>query len=219
MKEVKQDETVGYECPLCRKFTAKGQLQALPIMSQLLEAINLAKGESEKCGKCKIGVPKWWCVDCKKFYCVECKLHHDDFELFQSHQWEQCGDAPKAVIDKIVFCDVHPSKQVELHCRDCKQLICLLCNGTTHKQHTAETIEEALQQILPVVRENQVKVKAMIATTKAEINQEKEEEQESAKQHDDLDNEIKARYDVMMAKLREDNGKLSKHRHPERRWR
>ena len=46
MKEVKQADTVGYDCPLCRKFTAKDQLQALPIMNQLTEAFQLASFEA-----------------------------------------------------------------------------------------------------------------------------------------------------------------------------
>ena len=47
----------------------------------------------------------------------------------------------KPVIDQIVFCDVHSSEPVKLHCSDCEKLICLLCSGTTHKQHTLVTNE------------------------------------------------------------------------------
>ena len=58
MKETKQNDTVGYECPLCRKFTAKDQLQALPLVNQLMEAITAAKEETLKCGMCEQESPK-----------------------------------------------------------------------------------------------------------------------------------------------------------------
>ena len=157
MVQVKVGKSVGYKCPLCRQFTAKGQLHPLPIMAKLLEAVNLAKGEMETCRKCKKAVPAWRCVDCKKNFCAECKRHHNDFELFQTHTWEKYGNGQNvtAKIDEVVFCDVHRSKAAEIHCRNCNQLICLLCNGTTHKQHTAETIAEALERILPLLYNKQ----------------------------------------------------------------
>ena len=129
MKEIKQEETVGYECPLCRKFTAKDQLQALPLVNQMMEAL---KNTNElKCGKCKKEPPTRRCLDCKESYCDPCREVHDEFKLFQTHKLKTITDSARPVIDDIVFCNYHPSEQIKLHCRDCKQLICLLCNGTT----------------------------------------------------------------------------------------
>ena len=88
MKEVKQKETVGYECPLCRKFTAKDHLQALPIMNQLTEAFQHAKSESKACERCNKGSLKWRCMDCKENFCKECRQVHDSFKLFRSHKLE-----------------------------------------------------------------------------------------------------------------------------------
>ena len=101
MKEVKQEEAVGYECPLCRKFSAKDQLESLPIMSQLIEAISVASTAKAKCGKCKNKVPTQRCLDCKDMYCDACREHHNEFKLFQSHVWEAIDEQAKPLIDEI----------------------------------------------------------------------------------------------------------------------
>ena len=207
MKEVKQSHDVGYECPVCRKFTAKNQLQSLPIMTQLMEAMKQASVAT--CGKCKKQAPIQRCLDCKESYCDACRDTHNEFKLFQSHAWEAIGDTARPIIDEIVFCRMHQAKPAELYCRDCKQLICLLCNGTTHKTHSAETVEEALQQILPAVREKQLEVKAKIECTQACITEAKHRKQETEDMLTSVSEDLEAKYEKAMNKLKADYAELS----------
>ena len=107
MNEVKQNEIVGYACPLCRKFTAKDQLQNMPFVDQLLEATEQKRGgvDTLACGICTTCVPKQRCIDCKENYCDACRRYHDKVRLFRAHTWEAIDDATQpAVIDNIVFC-------------------------------------------------------------------------------------------------------------------
>ena len=99
-----------------------------------------------------------------------------------------------------VICDVHSCEPAALHCRDCKQLICLLCNHeTTHKTHSAETIEEALQQILPVVRQNQLKVRVKIDVTKPCMNADKSQQTEMKMTCDDARAQLTTKQDEAVA--------------------
>ena len=209
MKEVKQDEQVGYACPLCRKFTAKDQLYALPIMNQLMEAITQSSA-TLKCGTCGHDKPTWRCMDCKENFCDTCRTDHNKFKALQHHKWQRFDGNDKTVIDDVVYCDVHSSEQVKIHCRDCKQLICLLCNETTHKTHTAETIEEALQQMLPIVSENQLKAKTLIQDTQISLAEAKQKKQVMKKMYDDIRKDVAAKYKEMTERLNEDHAALLK---------
>ena len=209
MKEIKQNCKVGYTCPLCRQFTAKDQLHALPIMNQLMEAIAQSSAD-KKCGTCSGDNPTCRCLDCKDNFCDTCRADHNKFKALQHHKWQRIDSSEKAVIDEVAYCQVHPSKPVEIHCRDCKQLVCLLCNGTTHKTHSAETIEEALQQILPVVKDNQLKVKAMIRGTQARLHDIKQQEQETKRMHQNARKEVHENCKEFMQRLKEDCDALLK---------
>ena len=210
MKQVQQAEAVGYECPLCRTFTASDEPKSLPIMNQLMEALQAASTDVKTCERCNKGSIKWRCLDCKDNFCSECRQLHDSFKLFRAHRIEAIGDSGKPVIDDIVFCQVHSSEQVKLHCRDCKKLICILCNLTTHKTHSVETIEEALQQILPVVKDNQVKVKALIEQTKHSISDGKTQKDDITAMYDDVSKDIDAKYALWVKRLNEDRAALLK---------
>ena len=99
-----------------------------------------------------------------------------------------------------VICNVHSCEPAALHCRDCKQLICLLCSHeTTHKTHSAETIEEALHLILPVVKENQLKVKAKTDDTKSCIEVDKTQQTEMKMTCDDARAQLTTKQDEAVA--------------------
>ena len=211
MKEIRQSKAVGYECPLCRKFTAEGHLQSLPIMGQILEAIDSSAQNKPKCSKCKIKDSACRCLDCKENFCKSCRDAHDEFSVLRHHRWEAIEDSAKPVIDELVYCKVHPSEPVKLHCRDCKQLICLLCRATSHHHHhSAETIEDALRKILPEVKEKQVKVKAVIKATNADITEETKKVANAKIMCEDARKAMKEKYEEMLKKLREDHRQLEK---------
>ena len=71
-------------------------------------------------------------------------------------------DGEELVIDRHVFCARHPDKHVELHCKQCQMLICILCRGTDHHFHEAETIQDALNYIVPIVQQNTERIEKRI---------------------------------------------------------
>ena len=70
---------------------------------------------------------------------------------------------------------------------------------TTHKLHTAETIEEALRQILPVVRQNHLKVRVKTDVTKSCMNADKTQQTEMKMTCDDARSQLTTKQDEAVA--------------------
>ena len=56
--------------------------------------------------------------------------------------------------DDVILCVVHPTEPVELRCRRCNKLICLLRDGSAPEQNAADIVAKVLEQVFPEVREN-----------------------------------------------------------------
>ena len=68
-------------------------------------------------------------------------------------------------IDKLLFCGTHTEEPLKFYCNQCKQLLCIICQIVTHRNHDILTIEHALQQILPQAKDciDQIYLKQKIA--------------------------------------------------------
>ena len=100
-----------------------------------------------------------------------------------------------------MYCAKHPDELVKFHCKDCIKLICIICNGTEHKQHTAETVAEALEYTLDDVRKHQENVKKVILQNKAALNDASCHMESLRKSYDKTENEIDAKYNEVIAKM------------------
>ena len=153
-----------YICSVCHQTTTQEELVDAQIVADLLEADENAKKEFLSCHLCKRDTPKYRCRDCKACYCTSCKSNHDLIPTCSRHKCAPLdeGDNLKLHVDKVVFCRVHADKMVELNCRDCEKMICVLCKASEHHQHTAETIAEALERLRPRIQENKLKLQEQV---------------------------------------------------------
>ena len=147
----------------------KGCLKYLVILVFFCIAGNQS-GSSELCEMCSKEKSEWKCVQCKAFLCEGCKMMHLKFGLGKGHTAVK-ADEVQSSIDKLVFCYKHPDQPIILNCRDCEEPLCIKCKVTKHEAHKTETVEDALERLLPEMEGYCKKVQLLIT----DIDENKEE--------------------------------------------
>ena len=196
------------ECPLCKEVTVKDNIQSVECINELLKIANRDKNFGTQCDKCNKNTVIWRCHDCKANYCHKCYDQHNGFPGLKNHTWEKLTDGNNVVLDKHVYCQHHPAKHVEIYCKDCKKMICLLCNGTEHKSHEADTIDEAVKKVLKSLHENSTKLNEAI-TEKEKVLQDTTEQGERLKKtFEDIEKRADRKCEDIICKAREDCKKV-----------
>ena len=105
-------------------------------------------GSSNLCDMCSTEKGSWKCVECKQHLCNNCKVLHLNVPFCKNHQVIPAEEAD-TVIDSLLFCEKHPDELVIRNCRQCEELLCVSCKEAAHDSHKTETLEGALDRVLP----------------------------------------------------------------------
>lgn len=145
----------GWVCPDCKTFSTEGSLRQNEFLEDLRSVANM-NFEFEGCKQCysKIKVTKK-CEDCKTELCEDCQAIHLRIPMLKDHHLIDIDDKNAMhAIDKLVYCRYHPSKLVKYNCKTCQIQTCSVCNLTSHNTHVIETVEEAIDRLLPEMQTN-----------------------------------------------------------------
>ncbi|XP_064400785.1 E3 ubiquitin-protein ligase TRIM33-like isoform X2 [Halichondria panicea] len=94
--------------------------------------------------------PVAYCHTCSDYLCDECLKAHRRVKAVRDHKTVNItpGNAldiePQA--NKSYSCSVHHEKPLELYCKDCKSLACLLCLAGLHNRHDIGSIDGKARQ-------------------------------------------------------------------------
>ena len=151
---------LSLQCPSCCRSTllpptgASG-LQAAFYLNNLFEVrdtlVKVKEPQKTQCGKCKKRVATSFCCNCGQFICARCTETHQEWEELSSHkvitlnQLEE--DVSKLVPPKkVMFCSKHPTKELDLYCETCEELICQHCTVRVHRDHQYDLVTDAFQK-------------------------------------------------------------------------
>ena len=109
-----------------------------------------------------------YCHTCSDYLCDECLKAHKRLKAYRDHK--TVNITPGKALDikpqakKSYLCSVHPEKLLELYCKSCKSLACLLCFVGLHNGHDIGSIDdktrqEVEQSINDIVKETDSKLK------------------------------------------------------------
>ena len=209
-----QDGRQGWLCPMCDNFTKCDQVEHNTFIEELQKMQGEPKHFDEiKCEQCPedCGLPTWKCADCKIGLCENAKITHLRIPMLKGHKVLQLDNEREKFIDNVLFCKMHENIPVQLNCRDCDQLICYTCNIADHEHHKAETVEQALERILPETEKSARQVveninsrEAQIEAVKKEIEQTKECYAYCRIQMDDHLEKVMCQMRAMKAQMEED---------------
>ena len=144
---------VSFSCPTCRQSTILppdtdvSSLQSAFHVNHLFEiqeALEKLKDpcklQCEKCSK-RTRTVQSFCRDCGQFLCERCFETHSEWKEFSQHEVvsvEEIESNVKQLVPPkkvVLHCPHHQSKELELYCETCEELICLHCTVKKHKDH------------------------------------------------------------------------------------
>ena len=158
---VRDRQGLSLHCPSCRRSTllpptSVSGLQTAFYLNNLFEVRDTLEKVKEpqktQCEKCKKGVATSFCRNCGQFICTRCTEIHQLWEEFTSHEvitLDQLeGDVARLVPPKkkVMFCSKHPTKELDLYCETCEELICQHCTVRVHRDHQYDLVTDAFQK-------------------------------------------------------------------------
>ena len=158
---VRDHQGLSLQCPSCRRSTllppaSVSGLQTAFYLNNLFEVRDaiekVKKPQKTQCEKCKKRVATSFCRNCGKFICAKCTETHQEWEEFSSHEVitlsQLEGDVAQLVPPKkkVMFCSKHSTKELDLYCETCEELVCRDCTVRIHRDHQYDLVTDAFQK-------------------------------------------------------------------------
>ena len=158
---VHDHQGVFLHCPSCRRSTplpptGVSGLQTAFYLNNLFEVRDavekVKKPLKTQCEKCKKRVATSFCRSCGQFICARCTETHQEWEEFSSHEVIALDQLEVDVVQlvppkkKVMFCSKHPTKELDLYCETCEELVCCDCTVRIHRDHQYDLVTDAFQK-------------------------------------------------------------------------
>ena len=146
----KRDGQSVLQCPNCRR-TISLPLQGVSGLQSDFHANHLfeiqetlakvKEPQKIQCEKCKKSKATGFCRDCDKFICEKCTEMHQTWEEYNTHEIATIqnvqADAASFIPPKkkVLHCQKHKDKLLEIYCETCNELICNNCTIRLHQGH------------------------------------------------------------------------------------
>ena len=158
---LRDQQGLSLRCPSCRRSTllppnSVSGLQPAFLIHHLFEIrdtlvkVKKVKGpQKTQCEKCQKGDATSFCRDCGQFLCTVCTQIHKDWAELSTHEVISLdrleGDVTQLVppTKKVTHCSKHPTKESDLYCETCEELICRDCIVRVHRDHQYDLITDA----------------------------------------------------------------------------
>ena len=144
-------------CPHCRQDTALPAsgvpgLQGAFYIHYLLDIQDtlqkVSSSNQPMCNKCKKRKAARFCCICG-FVCQRCEETHKEWDDLSTHEIIDLdtltGDITTLIpsLQKTLFCSKHPTKEADLYCDQCEELICRDCIVRVHRDHQYDLVPES----------------------------------------------------------------------------
>ena len=167
----KSCENKSITCPQCKvvhELPPQGVdgFSALYMINNFLELLHIHENAATDAPidsiKCTSGLDKnaaiARCLTCSAYLCENCCTIHQKLHLTKDHDvktFEEIKHSDKKTgirsLHKRQYCMEHKDKQLELYCKTCKKVICLVCAVVNHNKHECAVINEVRDEIQKVL--------------------------------------------------------------------
>ena len=184
---LRDQQGLSLRCPSCRRSTllppsSVSGLQPAFLIHHLFEIrdtlvkVKKVKGpQKTQCEKCRKGDATSFCRDCGQFLCTVCTQIHKDWAELSTHEVISLerleGDVTQLVppTKKITYCSKHPTKESDLYCETCEELICRDCIVRVHRDHQYDLITDAYPKHKNVITDHLQPVKQQLGVVNEAI--------------------------------------------------
>ena len=184
---LRDQQGLSLRCPSCRRSTllppnSVSGLQPAFLIHHLFEIrdtlvkVKKVKGpQKTQCEKCQKGDATSFCRDCGQFLCTVCTQIHKDWAELSTHEVISLdrleGDVTQLVppTKKVTYCSKHPTKESDLYCETCEELICRDCIVRVHRDHQYDLITDAYPKHKTVITDHLQPVKQQLGVVNEAI--------------------------------------------------
>ena len=106
------------------------------------------------------------------------------------------------MIDQNIECKDHPEEHVRLYCKDCQILICNSCLDSTHKTHSLESTESALEHVKPKLMQCKEKVENIIQENEDNLAKAISHAEDLKKEYEDLEGTVDNACEELIKQIR-----------------
>ena len=184
---LRDQQGLSLRCPSCRRSTllppsSVSGLQPAFLIHHLFEIrdtlvkVKKVKGpQKTQCEKCRKGDATSFCRVCGQFLCTVCTQIHKDWAELSTHEVISLdrleGDVTQLVppTKKVTYCSKHPTKESDLYCETCEELICRDCIVRVHRDHQYDLITDAYPKHKNVITDHLQPVKQQLGVVNEAI--------------------------------------------------
>ena len=165
---LRDQQGLSLRCPSCCRSTllTPNSISGLPpafhiqnlfeIRDDLVKVKKVKGPQKTQCDKCKKRDAANFCRTCQ-FICTKCTEFHQEWEDLSTHEVISLsqleGDVMQLVppTKKVTYCSKHPTKESDLYCETCEELICRDCIVRVHRDHQYDLIPDAFPKHKDVI--------------------------------------------------------------------
>ena len=184
---LRDQQGLSLRCPSCRRSTllppsSVSGLQPAFLIHHLFEIrdtlvkVKKVKGpQKTQCEKCRKGDATSFCRVCGQFLCTVCTQIHKDWAELSTHEVISLdrleGDVTQLVppTKKVTYCSKHPTKESDLYCETCEELVCRDCIVRVHRDHQYDLITDAYPKHKNVITDHLQPVKQQLGVVNEAI--------------------------------------------------
>ena len=154
---VQDHQGLSLSCPNCRQSSLlpPGSVSGLQSafhtnhLFEIQDALQkLKESHKTKWEKCEMQIATGFCRDCGQFICGKCTEIHQIWKELSSHEMVTTDQLQVEVTrfvppkKKEMFCSKHPTKELDLYCESCEELICQHCIVRVHRDHQYDLVSD-----------------------------------------------------------------------------
>ena len=184
---LRDQQGLSLRCPSCRRSTLlppssiSGLQPAFHVhhwfeIRDALVKVKKVKGpQKTQCEKCSENDATDFCRDCGQFICRACSKIHQTWAELSTHEVISLdrleGDVTQLVppTKKVTYCSKHPTKESDLYCETCEELICRDCIVRVHRDHQYDLITGAYPKHKIVITDHLQPVKQQLGVVNEAI--------------------------------------------------
>ena len=184
---LRDQQGLSLRCPSCRRSTLlpPSSISGLQpafhvhhwfeIRDTLVKVTKVTGPQKTKCEKCSENDAANFCRDCGQFICRTCSKIHQTWAELSTHEVISLdrleGDVTQLVppTKKVTYCSKHPTKESDLYCETCEELICRDCIVRVHRDHQYDLITDAYPKHKNVITDHLQPVKQQLGVVNEAI--------------------------------------------------
>ena len=184
---LRDQQGLSLRCPSCRRSTllppssisglqpAFHVYHLFEIRDALVKVTKVNGPQKTKCEKCSENDATKFCRDCGQFICRTCSKIHQTWAELSTHEVISLdrleGDVTRLVppTKKVTYCSKHPTKESDLYCETCEELVCRDCIVRFHRDHQYDLITDAYPKHKTVITDHLQPVKQQLGVVNEAI--------------------------------------------------